>query len=337
MRRRDFRDERAEHDELATLSDRDQDRDAGQDGGSGERRVRERCEQDREQADCEYGAGGEQSVSAAHPRDQPCRRYLRYDDEEGVDEDDDTDLTGPDRCMRHRKRREDVGEERPADQDESEVARYQGEQEPIPSNSSETLCALARQRSIREARIRDPDEHNQREDDERDCVEEVEALEHLEVMIGGRDDEAPNRRTEPETEVACYSSERARCGALLRRDQGQGQDLAGGSHESEAGTADGRADETLPRTVDKRQAPVAECVQNIARDQDPFRTETIEERTRRERYHCGRAHDRRQNQPRGRRREAADRVEVDDLEGKDQSGAEVVERVPALKNEDRPR
>ena len=32
----------------ATLSDRDHDRDAGQDGGSGERRVRERCEQDRE-------------------------------------------------------------------------------------------------------------------------------------------------------------------------------------------------------------------------------------------------------------------------------------------------
>src|SRR5213079_3065796 len=155
MRRRDFRDQRAEHDELATLSDRDHDRHPVQDGGSGERRVRERCEQDREQADCEYGAGGEQSVSAAHPRDQPCRRYLRYDDEEGVDEDDDTDPNGPDRCMRHRKRREDEGEERAADQDESEVARDQGEQEPIPSNSSETPCALARRRSIREARIRD--------------------------------------------------------------------------------------------------------------------------------------------------------------------------------------
>src|SRR5438132_4084806 len=146
MRRRDFRDQRAEHDELATLSDRDQDRDAGQDGGSGERRVRESCEQDREQADCEYGAGGEQSVSAAHPRDQPCRRYLRYDDEEGVDEDDDTDPTGPDRCMRLRKRREDEGEERAADQDESEVARDQGEQEPIPSNGSEPPCVLARRR-----------------------------------------------------------------------------------------------------------------------------------------------------------------------------------------------
>src|SRR5438128_1105532 len=296
MRRRDFRDERAEHDELSALSDRDDDRHPGQDGGSGERRVRERCEQDCEQADCEYGAGGEQSVSAAHPRDQPCRRYLRYDDEEGVDEDDDTDPGGPDRCMRLRKRREDEGEERAADHHKREVARDQGEQEPIPSNSSETPCALACRRSIREARIRDPDEHKQREDDERDCVEEVEALERLEVMMGGRDDEARNRRAEAETEVACDSSERGRCGALLRRDQGQGQDLAGGSHESEAGTADGRADEALPRTVDKRQAPVAECVQNIARDQDPFRTETIEERTRRERYQRGRAQARRQPQ-----------------------------------------
>src|SRR5262249_27965769 len=88
---------------------------------------------------------------------------------------------------------------------------------------------------------------------------------------------------------------------------------------------------------DKRQTPVAECVQEGAHDQDPFRTETIEERARRERYHRGRAHDRRHHQPRGRRREAADPVEVDDLERKDQSGAEIVERVPALQNKDRPR
>jgi len=280
---------------------------------------------------------GEQGVGAAHPRHHPCRRYLRYDDEEGVDEDDDTDPNGPDRCVRLRKRREDEGEESAADQHKREVARDQGEQEPISSNSSETSCALARPRSIREARIRDPDEHDQREDDERDCVEDVETLECLQVMMGGRDDEARNRRAEAETEVACDSSERGRCGAPPRRDQVHGQDLAGGSHQSEARTADGRADEALPRTVDKGQAPVAECVQDIARDQESFRTETIEERTRRGRYHGGRAHDRRQYQPRGRRREAADRVEVDDLEGKDQSGAEVVERVSALQDEDGPR
>src|SRR5881398_1425424 len=66
----------------------------------------------------------------------------------GVDEDDDTDPNGPDRCMRLRKRREDEGEERAADHHKREVARDQGEQEPIPSNSSETPCALARRRSI---------------------------------------------------------------------------------------------------------------------------------------------------------------------------------------------
>src|SRR6185437_11834791 len=129
-----------------------------------------------------------------------------------------------------------VGEERAADHHKREVARDQGEQEPIPSNSSETLCILTRRRSIREARIRDPDEHNQREDDERDCVEEVKALERLEVLMGGRDNEARNRRAEAETEVACDSAERGRGRALLRRDQGQGQDLAGGSHESKAST-----------------------------------------------------------------------------------------------------
>jgi hypothetical protein len=187
------------------------------------------------------------------------------------------------------------------------------------------------------ARIRDPDEQNQREENERDCVEEVKALERLKVMMCGRDDEARSRRAKAETEVACDSAKRGRCGALICRDQSQGQDLAGGSHESEAGTADSRADEPLPGTVDKRQAPVAECIHNIARDQDPFRTETIEERTRRERYHCGRPHDRRQHQPRDHRREAADRVKVDDLEGQDQSGAEVVERGSPLKNEDGPR
>src|SRR5438094_9721088 len=37
---------------------------------------------------------------------------------------------------------------------------------------------------------RERDEHNQREHGEVDCVEEVERLERVEVMIGGCDDEA---------------------------------------------------------------------------------------------------------------------------------------------------
>src|SRR5262249_33809310 len=95
--------------------------------------------------------------------------------------------------------------------------------------------------------------------------------------------------------------------------------------------------EGLPGTVDECEARVAQCAREIAGDQDRFRTEPIEQRTRRGRYDRRRAHDRRQHQPRSRRWEAAGLVQVDDLEGKDQSSAEVVDRGPSLKNDDRPR
>ena len=82
-------------------------------------------------------------------------------------------------------------------------------------NCSEACSPIARRRSVRKARIRDPYEHNQREDCEGDAVEEVERLERAEV-IGGSDDEARNRRAAAETEVACDSAERDRGGAVLR-------------------------------------------------------------------------------------------------------------------------
>ena len=137
------------------------------------------------------------------------------------------------------------------------------------SNCSEACSPVARRRSIRKARIRDPHEHNQREDSEGDAVEEVERLERAEV-IGGSDDEARNRRAAAETEVACDSAKRDRGGALLRRDQGQGQNLVRGVRDSEPGAADGRADEGLPGTVDKCEACVAQCAREIAGDQDGF-------------------------------------------------------------------
>ena len=83
------------------------------------------------------------------------------------------------------------------------------------SNCSEACFPVARRRSIRKARIRDPHEYNQREDSEGDAVEEVERLECAEV-IGGSDDEARNCRTAAKAEVACDSAERDRGGALLR-------------------------------------------------------------------------------------------------------------------------
>ena len=186
------------------------------------------------------------------------------------------------------------------------------------------------------ARIRDPHEHDQREDSVGEAVEEVERLERAEVT-GGSDDEARDRRAAAETEVACDSAERDRGGAVLRWDQGQGQNLVRGGRDSEPGAADGCAGEGLPGTVDECEARVAQCAREIAGDQDRLRAETIEQRTRQGRDDRRRAHDRRQHQPRGRRREAAGLVQVDDLEGKDQSSAEGVDRGPGLKNDDRPR
>ncbi|HUZ30281.1 MAG TPA: hypothetical protein VMU90_13610, partial [Solirubrobacteraceae bacterium] len=101
-----------------------------------------------------------------------------------------------------RKRREDVGKERAAGHHEHDVGGDQDEEEPIVSNCPEACSPVARRRGVREARIRDPREHNQREDSEGEAVEEVERLERAEVICGS-DDEARDRRAAAETEVAC--------------------------------------------------------------------------------------------------------------------------------------
>src|ERR1700722_11360039 len=155
------------------------------------------------------------SARAAHPLDDPGGWNLGDDDEEGVDEDDDADLARPDRRVGLRKRREDVGKERAAGHHEHDVGGDQDEEQPIVSNCPEACSPVARRRSIRRAGIRDPREHNQREDSEGDAVEKVERLERAKVM-GGSDDEARNRRAAAETEIACDSAQCDRGGALLR-------------------------------------------------------------------------------------------------------------------------
>ena len=129
----------------------------------------------------------------------------------------------PDRRVRLRKRREDVGKERAAGHHEHDVGGDQDEEEPIVSNCSEACSPVTRRRSIRKAGIRDPHEHNQREDSERGAVEEVERLERAEV-IGGSDDKARNRGAAAKTEVACDSAERDRGGALLSLRPGSGSE-----------------------------------------------------------------------------------------------------------------
>src|SRR5579864_7157092 len=97
----------------------------------------------------------------------------------------------------------------------SERSRRSTSSTASPSLSSRWLCSQGSRILAFKARIRDPCEHNQREDSEGDAVEEVERLERSEV-IGGSDDEARNRGAAAETEVACDSAERDRGGALLR-------------------------------------------------------------------------------------------------------------------------
>ena len=167
--------------------------------------------------------------------------------------------------------------------------------------------------SMREATIRDRDEHDHREGSAGDGVEEVERLERAEVLDGS-DDEAGDRRAAADAEVARNSAEREQGGALLRCDEGEAQNSVRGVRDSEPGAADGRADEGLPGTVDECEARVAESAREAAGDQDRLRAETIEERTRRRRCHRRCAHSRCQHQPRSRRREAASLVQVDDLE-----------------------
>ena len=93
-----------------------------------------------------------------------------------------------------------------------------GSRQPISSNRSEPSSAVARRRSIRTARIRDPHEHNQREDSEGDCIEKVERLERAKVIS---DDEAGYGRAGANAEITCDSAEREGGGALLGRDQRQ--------------------------------------------------------------------------------------------------------------------
>jgi hypothetical protein len=206
---------------------------------------------------------------------------LRDDDEEGVEDEDDTDLARPDRRVRRRKWRQDVLKQRGADGQEHDVGGDQDEEDSISSNRSETPCpTVARRCSIREATIRDRYEHDQRVGSAGDGVEEEKRLEHAEVLDGS-DDEAGDRRAAAYAEVARNSAKREQGGALLRCDPGEAQNSVRGVRDSEPGAGDGRADEGLPGTVDECEARVTESAREAAGDQDRLRPETIEQRTRR--------------------------------------------------------
>ena len=94
-----------------------------------------------------------------------------------------------------------------------------------------------------------------------------------------------------------------------------------------------RASERLPRPVDERKAGRAERARRIGGDQDRLGANAIEQGSRGKGYEGARAQDRSGHQTGGRRREAAELVQVDDLEREDQPIAEPAECIPGLQEQ----
>jgi hypothetical protein len=115
--------------------------------------------------------------------------------------------------------------------------------------------------------------------------------------------------------------------------QGDEQRLVGDAGHTDPGSADDRPSEGLPRPIDEREAGIADRARNIGADQDRLGAKAIEQRSRGKCYKGARAQDRSQEQTGGRRREAAELVQVDDLEREDQPIAEPAERIPGLQEQ----
>ena len=115
-----------------------------------------------------------ESVCASHPRHYAHRRDLRDDDEGRVDENDDSDLGGADRCVGLCKGRQDVGEERVADDDEHDVGCDHREEEPISSDGAKAGSVGVCRCDGLGSRARYGSEHDQRESGVGDSVEEIE-------------------------------------------------------------------------------------------------------------------------------------------------------------------
>ena len=113
-------DQRPENENVCDFAECEDDRNADEETGRSELRVDERRWQHRKQADRKERACQCERVRASHPRHYAHRRDLCDDHEGRVDEKDDPDRGGADRCVGLCKWWQDVGEERVADDD----ARY---------------------------------------------------------------------------------------------------------------------------------------------------------------------------------------------------------------------
>src|SRR5207244_10676040 len=128
------RDQWPENIGVYAFADCEDDRNAGEETGRSELRVDERRRQDREQADRKNRACRGESICASHPCHCAHRWDLRDDDEGSVDENEDPDRGGAERCVGLCKWWQDVGEERVADDDEHDIRCDHGEEEPIASD-----------------------------------------------------------------------------------------------------------------------------------------------------------------------------------------------------------
>ena len=236
-----------------------------------------------------------ESVCATHPCHDAHRRDLRDHDEGRVEEKDDPDCGGANRCVGLCERRQDVREERVADDDEHDVECDHGDEHPVSSDGAKAGAVRVCRRDGLRSQARHGSEHDQRESGGGDRVEEIENLERAEALCGCHD-EARDCRAGTNTEVARDAVEREGGHSLIGRDQPDHQCPVGRPCRAEPGSAGDRAGERLPGTVDVGEAGVAEGARQASCDHDRFRGVAVEHRSRRRGDDCGRPHRRRQNQ-----------------------------------------
>ena len=108
----------------------------------------------------------------------------------------------------------------------------------------------------------------------------------------------------------------------------------GGLRATGADAGDRRAEKGLPGVRRECERPVAEPGDRSADEEEPLAPEAVGERARRRRAENAHRHDRRHDQARGREREAAPVVEVDQLERQHEAEAEEVDDVAELDDPD---
>ena len=234
------RDQRPENVSVHAFADREDGRNAGEQGGRSELRVDERRRQHCEQTDRKQRACRREGVCASHPCHQAHRRDLCDDDNRCVDETHEPDSGWAERCVVLCKGGQDVREERVTHDHENDIGCNHGEEQPISSNGAKAGCVDINRCDGFGSRARYGSEHDQREGGEGEGVEDIERLERAELLCE-RDDEAGHGRAGADTEVARDAVESEGGRSLLAVDQPDGQCAVSRPCGAESRPADNRA------------------------------------------------------------------------------------------------